>query len=256
MEKKITVIIQARMGSTRLPGKVLMKVLDKTVLEYVIERCSFARCVKSVVVATTDGPEDDPIAGLLASRRIAVFRGSRDDVLDRYYQAAAGAGAEHIARITADCPLIDPAVIDRAGEMYAESGADYCANILKRTYPDGEDVELFSLRALEKAWKEAALASEREHVTPFIRKHTELFRCVNFEYPRDISAKRWTLDRTEDFGLIKAVLEALYPANPAFSMEDAVDFLSKHPDIEKMNSHIVPGEGYAKSLREDRRIKP
>jgi len=256
MELKTLAIVQARNGASRLPGKVLLKILDKTILEYGIERIKRARSIEGLVIATTVNKNDLSIVELASSKGVGVYRGSEDDVLDRYYQAARSFKADHIVRITADCPLIDPGVIDAVIQRYRESKADYCANTLKETFPDGQDVEVFSFNALKIAWQNARLASEREHVTPYIRKHTEQFKLASFENPTDLSAKRWTLDEEKDFIVIKNILEALYPKNPLFTMDDVLKYLSENSDIEKINSGIARNEGYAKSLKQDKIITP
>jgi len=252
---KVKAIIQARVASTRLPTKVLLKVMDKTVLEYVIERVKKAKNIEKVIVATTVKKEDLQIVNLLDRLKIDLFRGSEEDVLDRYYRAAELFKAKYIVRITADCPLIDPQIVDDVIDYYFESGADYCSNTLEATFPDGEDVEIFSFKVLSEAWKNARLLSEREHVTPYIKKHPEKFKLVNLKNKIDLSDKRWTLDRKEDFKFIKAVLECLYPVNPDFSMDDILNFLQQNLYLEGINRGTIRNEGYLRSLREDRRIE-
>jgi len=251
---KASVIIQARMGATRLPGKVLMKVLDKTILEHVIERVKRSRRIDNVIVATTTKSEDKPVAELMKKCGVEVFRGSEEDVLDRFYQAAKKHNIKHIVRITADCPLIDPRIIDTAIARYFNSGADYCSNVWDRTYPDGEDVEVFNFKSLESAWKKARLLSEREHVTPFMTNNRKDFKIVQFKQGIDLSKKRWSLDRKDDYKFIKAVLEGIYPDNPDFHIGDVVKFLESNPGVEDLNKSHIINEGYQKSLREDRII--
>lgn len=253
---KATVIIQARYGSTRLPGKVLLKVLGKSILEYAIERVKKAKNIENIIVATTVKKKDLQIVNLTKRLGIAVYCGSEDDVLDRYYQAAKLFKAKHIVRITADCPLIDSQIINNVINYYFESGADYCSNGLdEETFPDGEDVEIFSFDALNDAWQNAKLLSEREHVIPYITKHPDRFKLASFKNKIDLSDKRWTLDRKEDFELIKAILESLYPVNPDFKMDDILEFLQRNPYLEEINRDIVRNEGYLKSLRQERRVK-
>lgn len=249
-EMKASAIIQARIGSTRLPGKVLLRIAGKAVLEHVVERARKATSIKEVVVATTVNSEDTPIAELAGRMGAGVYRGSENDVLDRYYQAAKLFKVKHIVRITADCPLIDPRIIDDVVNLYFNSRADYCSNTLIETFPDGEDVEVFGLDALNDSWKNAKLLSEREHVTPYIKKHTGMFRIETLKNAVNLSGKRWTLDEREDFEFIKMVLGQLYPANPDYSMEDVLKFLAKHPDIEKINGRIARNEGYLKPINE------
>lgn len=247
----VLAIIQARFNSSRLPGKVLLDLEGRTVLERVVERVAHARRVDEVVVATSTAEHDGRIAELCGERGIKVFRGALDDVLDRFYQCARPLRPDAVVRITADCPLIDPAVIDMVVEAHTKDGADYTANILEETFPDGEDVEVFSFAALERAWKEAVLVSEREHVTPYIRKNPALFKQRNVGCSRDLSAERWTLDNEEDFALIKAVYAALHPKSPFFGLEEIEGFLRSHPEVEKLNAHIKRNEGYAASLKKD-----
>ena len=181
MKNKIIVIIQARVGSTRLSSKVLLDLEGRTVLERVVERTKKSEFVSDVIVATTVAAADLKIADLCASKGIRAYRGSENDVLDRYYQAAKLFEASHVVRITADCPLIDPKVIDDVLKLHLKEKSDYTTNTIKETFPDGEDVEVFTFAALTKAWKDAALSSEREHVTPYIRNHPEIFKHSNLE---------------------------------------------------------------------------
>lgn len=250
--KKAQIIIQARRASTRLPDKVLKDILGKPVLELVIERVRKAGMAEDILVATTKRIEDKEIVVLANRLGVEAFTGSEDDVLDRYYEAAKKYSMKHIIRITADCPLIDPEVIDKVAEHYFGTEADYCSNMLERSFPDGEDVEVFSFSVLEDAWKNSNLASEREHVTPYIVKNPEKFELENFKIDKDFSGKRWCMDQDRDFQFIKRVYEALYPKDPGFSMYDVLDFLAKHPEVEAINKDIDPNEGYQKSLREDR----
>ena len=209
--------------------------------------------IKEIIIATTTKEEDLQIADLAKKLGIDVFHGSEDDLLDRYYQAARLFKMEHVVRICADCPLIDPDVIDAAILHYFESGADYSSNTVERSFPDGLDAEVFSFDALKHAWEGAKLLSEREHVTPYIWKNPDKFKVVGLKNEKDHSSKRWTLDRKEDFELIKTILESLYPANPDFRMKDVLQFLQAHPMLEDINRHIIVNEGYLKSLREDKK---
>ncbi|MFH1877234.1 MAG: glycosyltransferase family protein [Candidatus Omnitrophota bacterium] len=251
---KGAVIIQARMGASRLYGKVLMKLAEKTVLEHVIDRVRGTRSGWDVIVATTEKPDDEKIAELASEKGARVYRGSEEDVLDRYYRAALGYGVTDIVRITADCPVIDPSVIDRAVECYRSSGADYCSNVARPTFPDGQDVEVFSFKAVEKAWRNAVLLSEREHVTPYIRADRNgEFKIVSFENGTDLSAKRWTLDEKKDHEFLVKIFEGLYPYNPVFGMEEILAYLEDNPGLELINGGITRNEGYLKSLEMDNR---
>jgi spore coat polysaccharide biosynthesis protein SpsF (cytidylyltransferase family) len=249
---KVLAIIQARTGSTRLPGKVLNEIEGKTVLEHVVQRVRAARLVNEVIVATTINKDDLAIVKLCAELGVRIFCGSENDVLDRFYQAARLYEAEHIVRITSDCPLMDPAIIDQVIALHLQDKADYTSNVLKETFPDGEDIEVMTFTALKKAWLNARLTSEREHVTPFIINNPKLFKYAVLEYKENLSAKRWTLDNQEDLLFIKEVYRRLYRSDKLFGMEEVMKVLKAEPELEKLNHHIARNEGLAKSLREDR----
>ena len=251
--KKASVIIQARMGSTRLPDKVLMPLAGKAVLEHVIRRCQQAKFVDKVVVATTVDLKDLAIVRFVSGLGVSVFCGSTNDVLDRYYQAARFFELQHIVRITADCPMIDPDVIDRVIEKYFDSDVDYAANILNPTYPDGEDVEVFRFDVLDRAWREARMLSEREHVTPYMIK-CDIFKKINVAHDRDLSQQRWTLDESRDYEMLSAVFNVLYHKDAFFHMEDILSFLEEHPAVNRANANIGRNEGYQKSLANDNKV--
>src|SRR5436190_2821698 len=185
---KTVAIIQARMASTRLPGKVLADIEGRPLLQEVIERVARAKTLDLVAIATSDTQPDDRIVEFCKDNRTAYFRGSLDDVLDRFKMAAAYFGADVIVRLTADCPLLDPEVIDKVVKVFQEEDCDYAANVIECTYPDGLDTEVFGYQALRRAWQEAQLKSEREHVTPYIRNHPEVFRLKNVKHPEDLSS--------------------------------------------------------------------
>lgn len=252
---KVLTVIQARLGSTRLPGKVLMKIEGKTVLQHTIERVRASKKAGRIVVATTIKEEDLKIVKLCAGLGVSVYCGSEDDVLDRYYQAAKIIKADPVVRITSDCPLIDPEVIDRVIGFYFRTKQDYATNTFPPTYPDGQDVEVFSFSALKRAWKESRLASEREHVSLYIRNHPELFKITNLKYRQDLSRKRWTLDRYEDYKFIKTVYRPLYRKNRIFGMNEVLNFLKKHPELEQLNQHISRSEGHIRALASDRVVR-
>ncbi|MBD2544982.1 cytidylyltransferase domain-containing protein [Planktothricoides raciborskii] len=244
---KIVIIVQARMTSTRLPGKVLKQVLGKPLLEYQIERLQRVKLADEIVIATTKNQTDDPIVDLCVSEAIrrnrlsvAYFRGSESDVLERYYQAAAAHQASVVVRVTSDCPLIDPQVIDRVIDYYLQnqSNYDYVSNGIKRTYPRGMDTEVFSFSVLEQAFLEATAQPDREHVTPFIYLQPQRYRLGHVLYAEDCSHHRWTVDTPEDFDLIKKIIEAVYPNQPNFTLEDCLHLLQKHPEWYFINSHI------------------
>jgi len=249
-KSRVAAIIQARTGSTRLPGKVLLKLEGKTVLERVIERVKRSKLVDEVMVATTILKGDSKIAALCKKIGIKFYCGSRDDVLDRYYQSAKLLNAEHIVRITADCPVSDYLVIDKVIKLHLDKGNDYTRTA--DSFPDGIVVEVFTFKALQKAWQEAVLASECEHVTPYLKKHPELFKQIMLQYPRDFSQKRWTLDEKADYKFIKLIYKKLYKKNNYFGMKEILKLLAEHPEYETINNNILKNEGYLKSLREDR----
>jgi spore coat polysaccharide biosynthesis protein SpsF (cytidylyltransferase family) len=250
---KVLAIIQARMGSTRLPGKMLLPIVDnKGALELMLERVRLARQLQKIVIATTTSPEDDRLADLCKRLGCEYFRGNEDDVLDRYYRAALAFGTpEVIVRLTGDCPLHDPVVIDKLVGSFLGSDVDYVSNVDPPTFPDGLDTEVFSFSVLEKVWKEACLKSEREHVTSYIRKHADMFKAINVECERDLSDRRWTLDEKEDYEFIKCIYKNLYKKKTVFGMKEILGLLAKHPELEEINKHLTRNEGYQKSLKED-----
>jgi spore coat polysaccharide biosynthesis protein SpsF len=247
----ILCIIQARMSSTRLPGKVLKPILGIPMLLRQIERVHRSKRIDQVILATSNTVDDDPIEELCEKNKIAIYRGSLNDVLDRFYQAALLTKPSHVVRITGDCPVIDPSIVDQVIRLHLEGDYDYTSNIQVPTYPDGLDVEVFRFTALEKAWQEAALPSEREHVTPFIRNHPELFRHGSIQNSIDLSGLRWTVDEAEDFEVIRQVYETLYPQKNDFGMTDILRLMDERPELQVMNQKFMRNEGYQKSLRKD-----
>jgi spore coat polysaccharide biosynthesis protein SpsF len=250
---KTVAIIQARMASTRLPNKVLAELHGKPMLAQVVERVRAARTIDEVVVATSTGRADDAIAAFCAAEGITFSRGSEEDVLDRYYQAARAAEADIVVRITADCPLHDAAVIDLVVSRFAPSQHDYVSNTVERTYPDGLDTEVFSFAALERAWREATWSSEREHVTSYIWKHPELFRMAQVTQARDLSALRWTVDEPRDLALVREVYRRL--GERALHMDDVAALLADDEALREVNAGIAGNEGYDISLRRDRIVR-
>jgi spore coat polysaccharide biosynthesis protein SpsF len=244
-------ILQARASSRRLPGKVLKPILGRPMLERQIERLRRARRMDKLVVATSTDASDDAIAALCQSLPIDCFRGSLDDVLDRFYQAARPYGPRAVIRLTGDCPLADPAVIDQLIDMHLAGGFDYTSNVVKRSYPDGLDAEVMEFHCLETAWREATLPSEREHVTPFIRSQRQRYRFGDLVQAQDLSGQRWVVDDPEDFAFISAIYEALCPDNPAFTTADILALLERRPDIAAMMGHAPTNEGYQRSLAAD-----
>jgi len=236
----ITAIIQARMNSYRLPGKVLKKVEGMTFLEHMIRRVKRANLLDKIIVATTDKSEDDAIAKISEKSHIEVFRGSENDVLDRYYQTACKFSAEHIVRLTGDCPLMDPEIVDRVIGFYLENPGkyDYVSNINPPTYPWGMDVEIFSFNALEKSQKDSQDPLDKEHVTSYIRQHGDVFRKENIFYVPNFSFLRLTLDYPEDLSVITRIFQELYPRNKNFNLGDILNLYGRKPEIFSANIHI------------------
>jgi spore coat polysaccharide biosynthesis protein SpsF len=201
-----------------------------------LERIQQAARVDSIIVATSCERGDDAIAETAAAMKIDCFRGSLDDVLDRVYRAGESSGAEHIVRLTADCPLIDAQVLDQVVEKHLSEGNDYTSNFLQRRYPDGLDVEIVNLQSLEKSWKEATAPSDREHVTPFIYGHPDRFSLGSLRCDQNLAAERWTVDYPEDFEFITRIFETLYPRSAAFSMWDVLELLAEQPDLVQINA--------------------
>ena len=242
-------IIQARMGSSRLPGKVLMKSDNGMPLLYhVINQLRHCSKVKNLVIATTTNQEDDEIEKFADNNSVNVFRGSEKDVLDRYFQCAKKYSFSTIVRITSDCPLIDPQIVDKVIERFFSGNYDYATNTLIRTFPIGTDAEVFSFSALETAWKNAQLPSEREHVTPHLRNKGN-FKTINVENDTNISNLRLTVDRIEDFELINEILNNL-SINP-IHLENILELFSRKPELIEINKHINNNEGLDRSLKED-----
>jgi spore coat polysaccharide biosynthesis protein SpsF len=237
---KVAAIIQARTGSTRLPGKVLKKVLGKTLLEYQIERVKRAKTIDEIIIATTAKESDDPIVQLCQQLSIPYYRGSEENVLSRYYEAATEFNVDVIVRLTSDCPIIDPDVIDQVVGYYLENQDqyDYVSNTLTRTYPRGLDTEVFPYEVLKRVHEEAKELTYREHVTAYIYYHPDQFRLCNVPNEKDESRHRWTVDTVEDFFLVKNILEKLYPTNSLFTLEDVIQVLQDKPEWIKINAHI------------------
>jgi spore coat polysaccharide biosynthesis protein SpsF len=237
---KLAIIVQARMTSTRLPGKVLLTVMGKPLLSYQIERLRRIRNTE-LVVATTRNREDDAIEAVCRDLDVIVFRGDENDVLSRYHGAALSVGADVVVRVTSDCPLIDPDVSERVINRYLSEreSVDYVSNTLVRTYPRGLDTEIFPFSVLDIAYKEAGRPYEREHVTPYIYTHPERFRVGQVTDVEDRSRLRWTVDTPEDFEFVRLVLENLYPTNHKFCMRHVLDTLRLHPDWAFINANVV-----------------
>ncbi|MFD2369384.1 cytidylyltransferase domain-containing protein [Brevibacillus sp. GCM10020057] len=233
------VIIQARMGSTRLPGKVMKKLIDQTVLSHVVKRAQSFSDVNDVVIATTRKSEDDVIAEEAKRLGVPFYRGSENDVLSRYYEAAKEQRADVIVRITSDCPLIDPLVSSEILKIHLNSSVNYTSNTLERSYPRGLDTEVFSFAVLETANREAIEHHQREHVTPFVYENTDRFSVRSITCEADYSHYRWTLDTQEDWELIEKIYQHLYQSDRLIKWKDCLDLMRNHPDLALINAHVT-----------------
>ena len=254
---KILAITQARYGSTRLPAKILKEVNGVTLLEVHLRRILQSKIVTKLKVATTDEEGSKYIIDICNKQEVEYHQGAIDDVLDRFYQTALPEKPDYIVRVTSDCPLIDPEIIDKVIKICIDGGYDYASNTLIPTYPDGMDVEVFTFAALEKAWKEANLLSEHEHVTPFIKNNSSvmggtLFKSFNVVNNVDLNEIRITVDEQRDFEVIKTLIEEVGIDKHC---ADYVAYLDAHKEVKDINSSIKRNEGYAKSLANDKEIK-
>lgn len=250
-------IIQARMGSTRLPGKVLKEACGKALLELLVERLKYSKAIDKIIVATSQSEADDEITELCSKDNILFFRGSEDDVLDRFFQAASFFGAKEgdaVIRITGDCPLIDPTVVDSVAELFLGADFDYVSNVLPPTYPDGLDVEILKFSTLKEIWEKAYLASDREHVTCYIENNIDEFSIGNLESEKDYSSIRLTVDEPEDFEIVKNIFEALYDPSRVFLMQEVLDYIEKNKYILQENNCFKRNEGYEKSLQKENKF--
>jgi spore coat polysaccharide biosynthesis protein SpsF len=233
-------IVQARMTSTRLPGKILMKVLGKPLLQYELERLKRVPSLDGLVVATTTNDDDDPVTELCERMGVAWYRGSEPDVLSRYHEAAALRKAEAVARFTADCPLIDPGLSERVIRSFLDSAGelDYCSLNIGDAYPRGMDTEVFSAAALAESFNEGTEEPDREHVTYFIRRHPERYRISRLRGEKNLSAYRLTVDTPEDLALVSEIINKLHPQNPDFTFGDIIALLEAEPELAKINGGV------------------
>lgn len=256
MKKRIT-MVQARTGSSRFPGKVLQKALGRTALELQLERIALAKKTGQIVVVTTQESSDDEIVRIAERAGYPVFRGHSTDLLDRHFQAALAFKAEEVAKIPSDCPLIDPAVIDQVFAAFEAEELDFCSNLHPATFPDGNDVEVFTFAALKTAWERATKDFEREHTTPFLWERPEEFKLRNvvWEGGRDFSmSHRFTLDYPADWLFIHAVYQSLYPTNPAFTLNQILAFLEQNPEVFALNHQYAGVNWYRNHLNELRTV--
>lgn len=248
----ILAILQARVSSSRLPGKVLKPLVGQPMILRQIERIRRASLIGRLVLATSVDPSDDPLVELAGRHDIPIHRGSLDDVLARFMGAALLHRPDWVVRLTGDCPLADPQVIDQVIEETLAAGADYGSNTIHPTYPDGLDVEVVRYGVLEAVAEEPRTTAEREHVTLAIHRRPDRFKLHSVTRMPDLSHLRWTVDNPEDFELVQRIYEALYPANPAFTTADVLALLARHPEWLELNAGLVRNEGLAKSLKQEK----
>jgi len=238
--KSKAAIVQARYGSTRLRGKIFKNLVGKPMLWHVVNRLSYSKNLDKIVIATTTDTDDDLTENFCVENNIKYYRGDVNDVLSRYYESAKIFNADIIIRITSDCPLIDPTILDDMLNIFvnSETEIDYMSNVIERSFPRGFDIEIFSFTALEKAYNEAKSDFEREHVTPYFYKNPDLFKTKNYLNDVDYSFHRWTVDTEEDFMLIEEIYSSLYKPEVLFLFEDILKLFEKNPDLIRINQHI------------------
>jgi spore coat polysaccharide biosynthesis protein SpsF len=247
---KLTAVIQARMGSTRLPGKILMKINGNTLLQCQLEQLEHSSSLNDIIIATTTNPEDDMIVDFANTNAIKTFRGNSLDVLDRYYQCARHFSLEHIMRITSDCPLIDPTIVDKTAEFYKVGKFDYVNNFHGDAYPPGTDVEVFSTKTLKKTWEKAKKPSEREHVTPYIYNNPTLFSIGYLKNTVNVSGLHYAVDREEDLQLVKLLYKKIQ--RRPILLDDIIKAIKEDPTMLEINKNTSAKEGYLKSLENDK----
>ena len=252
--KKVTCIIQARTRSERLPNKVLKEIENLPMICHIINRVKKAKNIDQIILATSNTETDKILLDIAKKFKIIGFAGDEKDVLDRFYNAAITYAANPIVRITGDCPLVDPILLDKMVEFYQANDYDYMSNTIERTFPDGLDIEIFSSEVLKISNKEAKWLSEREHVTPYILKNQNDFRVYNYKNKQNLSNLRWCVDEEDDLIMIRKIFQEMRP-NQFFSTDDALKIILKRPDISKINSGIMTNEGYEKSLKNDRIVR-
>lgn len=234
---RVVAIIQARMGSTRLPGKVMKDIGGETMLGRVVWRTRRAKLLDEVVVATTNKSVDAPIVSECAKLGVPVFRGDEQDVLDRYYRSAMAHRAEAVVRVTSDCPLIDPEIVDEVVHSFLKAKPDYASNTLNHTYPRGLDTEVMTMTSLERAWHESSKPYHRTHVTPYIYQNPETFRLLSIKGQVDYSNLRWTVDTREDLNFVRSVYSR-FNNQDTFGWHDVLKVLDGEPELIDLNRHI------------------
>ena len=255
---KTVAVVQARMGSTRLPGKVMMDIVGKPMLWHHVNRLRKARLVNQVVVATTDQERDRPIRSFAEGNGIPYYAGSELDLVDRLYQTANKFGADVVVRVTGDCPLVDPQVIDRMLAYYADNRdrLDYVCNNSPPTYPDGLDAEVISVRALERVWSEVTDPFQREWISSNFREHPEKYVIANVENDQDLSSMRWTVDYEDDLKFVRAVYERLHRGGEVFLMKEVLELLSREPELAEISNGHRRDQAYTEALKEHRSHLP
>jgi spore coat polysaccharide biosynthesis protein SpsF (cytidylyltransferase family) len=244
------------MSSTRLPGKVMLDLAGKPVIAQVFHQLSFSKRISKTVLATSTKEDDNILIEWAEKSKTPFYRGSIDNVLERFYKGAKYFNADIIVRVTGDCPLIDPEIIDLMLDKFIESDLDYFTNNNPPTFPDGLDVEIFSLVSFEKVYRLAKLPSELEHVTPFYKTRNNIFKAENYLCVKDLQNYRWTLDTKEDYELIKIIYSNLFKENSFISYKDVLKLFDSEKELNKINQHINRNEGYISSLEKDNDIKP
>ena len=244
-------IVQARMNSSRYPEKIMLKIKNRPILDFVINQLNFSKKINKLIIATTTKKIDDIIVNYASKNNINFFRGSEKDVLDRYYQCAKDFKLTTIVRITSDNPLVDPEIIDMAIQKFTENNYDYISTEHPPTFPQGYAVEVFSFKALENAWKNAKKLSEREHVTPYIYTNEKKFKLYNITNKKNLSHIRCTLDRANDFLFLKEIILSI--DKQPILLDDVLNIINKSPGLLDINKNYIQNEGYLKSLNEDKK---
>lgn len=247
-------MIQARTGSSRLPKKVLAKIENKPMIWHVINRVKKIKSVKQIALITTKNESDKILLEIAKKNNIIGFAGDENDVLKRHYQCALKINADPIIRITGDCPLIDPALVEKILRFYLNSNYDYVSNTIIPTFPDGLDTEIFSFATLKKIIHQAKLKSEREHVTIYITKNKKLFKIFNYKNEKDLSQFRWTVDRKQDLKLVRTIYSKMKPKT-IFTMDDVLKIISQNPHLLKINKGIKRNEGHTKLINQIKKSK-
>ena len=253
-KKKITVIIEARTGSSRLRNKVVAEIEGKPMIFYVIDRVKQIKSVEQIILATTQEKNDKILIEIAKQNSIGIFAGDSMDVLNRDYQCALKVSADPIIRITGDCPLLDPNVVENMLQFFLKNNYDYVSNRITPTYPDGLDAEIYSFETLQKTAQEAKWSSERELVTTYITKNPKKFKIFNYEQKTDLSNLRWAIDQKEDLKFVREIYSKMKPKTD-FSMTEMLELISKNPYLSEINNDIMRNEGHLKIYKNDRLVK-